>query len=1301
MQTASTHFPLEELRDGIAQCMCAHRHSLRKKLASLSEAHKRNTLVDGELVRLIERIESSVKKAQTRQQNVPAITYNEQLPIADRRDEIAKVINEHQVVVLAGETGSGKTTQLPKICLDIGRGIFGQIGHTQPRRIAARTVADRIADELDVTLGQAVGYQVRFHEQANEASLIKLMTDGILLAEIQSDPYLNKYDTLIIDEAHERSLNIDFILGYIKQLLPKRRDLKVIITSATIDLERFSAHFDGAPIIEVSGRTYPVELRYRPWQEEATDVSDAVLTTLEEIQTEAAGSAGDILVFLSGEREIREVSHAIKKAQLKHLEVLPLYARLSLSEQQRVFQNHKGRRVVLATNVAETSLTVPGIRYVIDTGRARISRYSLRTKVQRLPIEAISQASANQRMGRCGRVSNGVCYRLYSEDDFASRPEFTDAELLRTNLAAVVLQMLNLKMGNVEDFPFVDKPDARLINDGYKLLAELGAVDSNTKITRLGKDVSKISVDPRFSRMLIEASRLGCLNELLIIVAALTVQDPRDRPVDKRQASDEKHRRFWDENSDFIAYINLWNYVENQRQALSQNQFRKLCKSEFLNYLRLKEWRELHHQLKLQSKDLGLNLNSQPSHYDAIHKAILVGLLTNIGKKNDEEAARDYLGTRSRKFLVFPGSSLKKKKLPWLIAAEFIETNQLFAHCVAKIDHRWVLDAAEHLLKRNYFEPHYDVRSGSVKCYAKISLWGLVLVEKQRTDYANVDPDVAREVFIRSALVEGHYRGKGEFFKHNTQRVEEISTLEAKARRRDILVDDQQIFDFYNARVAKNIVNLAGFEHWRKKAESSNAELLYLNADQLMLHGADRITEEQFPNHIRNGELAFPVRYVFEPTGENDGVNVIVPVDLLHQVEAAPLEWLVPGLLREKCIALIKTLPKTKRRNLVPVPDHVDRILGELVSKKNASLNQSLGDVLSRQAGVTIDAADWQMDKLDTFYFANIVLVDAVEKIIDQGRDLAALRAKYKAKVQTTLQQIGNDVERQGLLKWDFDRVPASVDLDRGAVKVKAYPALVRKKNNADIQLFDNPNEARVAHVKGTCQLALNELGQTAKYARKQLLTGKDIGLALVSIGTREQVANDILLATIRRACFSSERDQFIESKDVFMQCIGTGKADIVAMATEYEQILVKCLAEILSIKKRVKSSKNALALALPFGDVQKQLDAIFQPGFIFDTPWRWFEQLPRYLGAANQRLEKVAQKPRADQVSADIVAEAWARHEERLKQRGEAEYLLDDNWQQYRWMIEELRVSLFAQTLKTLMPVSEKRLKKQWALLG
>lgn len=1305
-----------------------------------------NQPYDKKLIKLEQVVEQARQRVASRSV-MPTIKYDNNLPISAKRDEIEKLISEHQVLILAGETGSGKTTQIPKICLQLGRGVRGLIGHTQPRRIAASTVASRIAEELNVELGTTVGYQVRFSDNTDESTRIKLMTDGILLAEIQQDPMLLKYDTLIIDEAHERSLNIDFLLGYLKGLLKKRPELKLIVTSATIDLEKFSQHFDKAPVLEVSGRTFPVEVHYRPWDNEFEDASDAIVDALQELLQIAPQQGGDILVFLSGEREIRETSHAIKKAGIANLDILPLYARLSLAEQTKVFKPHRGRRVVLATNVAETSLTVPGIRYVIDPGTARISRYSVRTKVQRLPIEAISQASANQRMGRCGRVSEGICIRLYSEEDFNSRPAFTDAEILRTNLAAVILQMLHLKIGDVRKFPFVDRPDNRMINDGFKLLEELRAVNKTGRVTDIGYQLQKLPVDPRFGRVVLDSVRHGCVKEMLIIISALSLQDPRERPADKRQASDEKHRRFWDERSDFIAYINLWNYCEEQRQELTQNQLRKLCSKEFINFMRLREWRDLHHQLRLAVKGLGFKENSQAADYDGIHRALLGGLLSNIGLKNEDgksaddndtrkkpstvaRGQQDYSGTRNRKFQIFPGSSQTKKKPKWLVAAEFLETSQLFSHCVAAIEPNWVLDSAEHLLKHHYYEPYYDSRSGQVMAYDRITLFGLVLQEKKRVGYSKVDHKQAREIFIRAALVEGGYSKhktvqkllleptnsvtasnpeansqaailespSSHFWLYNRALIETLQDLENKSRRRDILVDEEVVFQFYCEVIPGEIVNLAGFEHWRKQAEQTDPAILKLQQQNLMLNDAEHVSEAQFPDQIELDGVTLPLSYHFEPGHSDDGVSVRVPVDYLHMIAEGRLEWLVPGLLRDKCIALLKGLPKHLRKQLVPVPQTVDRLLAR-ISPSKLALTEALATELQRLYNIEVTADDWLQIELPDFYLMNIQVVDADEQVIDRHRNLSHLRERYREHVRQSLQDAHNSFDRDDITAWDFDALPEQVEMKRQGVKVKGYPALIDKQGSVSLTVLDNPQEAQLLSYAGTVRLALLNLGQTRKYLAKQLLKGKDLGLALLDLGKREQVIDDILLAAIADECFP-DRQLRISSEQHFQQCIDAGRAEIVATAHRYEDLLQNVLALVVEIKKTMKTNKNALMLAFTFADIQQQMNDLFTPGFMFVTPWEYLQHYPRYLNAILLRLEKAPQNPQRDRAQISSLSDHRQRHSDKLQKDGFLAYQNSAAWQEYRWMIEELRVSVFAQTLKTLKPVSDKRLNKLWSSL-
>ncbi|GAA5315265.1 MAG: ATP-dependent RNA helicase HrpA [Candidatus Pelagadaptatus aseana] len=1291
---------LKELQQQVSQTMGRDRFRLSRKLKDLKSLIEQGKPSDKALSSLQDQVLKSMTLRQQRLANRPVVTLAEGLPISERADEIKSVLEQHQVVILAGETGSGKTTQLPKICLEIGRGVDGLIGHTQPRRIAARTVASRIAEELNSPLGEAVGYQVRFTDHSSDNTHIKLMTDGILLAEIQNDRYLNKYDTLIIDEAHERSLNIDFLLGYLKSILPKRPDLKVIVTSATIDLERFSKHFtdasgNAAPIVEVSGRTYPVTTHYRPMADQEEDQPEAIVATVDEIlkQESASGKrGGDILVFLSGERDIRETALALRRAQFPHLEVLPLYARLSLAEQNKVFASHRGRRIVLATNVAETSITVPGIRYVIDPGYARVSRYSYRSKIQRLPIEAISQASANQRKGRCGRVSEGICYRLYDEDDFIQRPEFTDAEILRTNLAAVILQMLNLRIGDIRDFPFVDNPDQRLINDGFKLLQELQAVDRKGKLTRLGRQLMTLPLDPKLGRMLLESAKLGSLKEVLLIVSAMAIQDPRERPADKQQAADEKHRRFRDEHSDFIAYINLWNYVEEQRQELSKSQFRKLCKREFLSFLRLQEWREIHHQLLLACKKLSLKPNSNEANYDSIHRALLPGLLGQIGSKAED---KEYLGARNRRFHIFPGSSQAKKSPKWIAAGQLLETSRVFAHQVARVDPVWVVKAAEHLLKRNQYEPHFDVKSGQVMAYECVSLYGLILVEKQRVGFSQIDPKLSREIFIRAALVEGQYRGKGQFFKHNQQLIEEIHELEAKTRRRDILVDDEILFRFYEERVAKDVVNLAGFERWRKDSEQQNPNLLGMEKGYLMQHDASAVSEAQFPTELTHEGLSFPLAYHFEPNHPEDGVSMQVPVAALHLVPEKRLEWIIPGILRDKCIALVKALPKQWRKHFVPVPAYVDKALAVLKAD-NTPLCEALAHQLKRHTGVDVPQECWNIDGVDDYYRFNIQVMDANGKVLSQGRDLKALRDQYRDKIQNTLQSKDDDFERTEITQWDFETFPETIKLQRAGMAITAYPVLLDSNTSVTLSLKDNPVEANYLSRRGVTRLGVLSLNQTVKYLRKQLLKGKDLGLTVVSLGRREQVVDDLIMAAVAQACFSER--PLPRSHAEFETCLQQGADAVVTVAQDYEKILVDALTQIVAIKKAIKTNKNALAIATAAGDINQQLSQLVYPGFLFQVPRQWLQQYNRYLKAMQMRLEKVASQIQKDKIWTSEVNELWDKWYNLSEKMGEAEVWSKPELIEYRWMLEEYRVSLFAQTLKTVKPVSAKRLQKLWS---
>src|SRR6266487_1674020 len=1007
MEALDQRLPLLTLRD---------ERRLRRRLDGARKVRNPQSrqAVTAEITADVEAAEARVERRRSR---VPEISYPPELPVSQKKDDILAAIRDHQVVIVAGETGSGKTTQLPKICLELGRGVRGLIGHTQPRRLAARTVADRVAEELGTTLGETVGFKIRFSDQVGEDTLVKLMTDGILLAEIQQDRMLHQYDTLIIDEAHERSLNVDFILGYLKQLLPRRPDLKVVITSATIDPQRFSKHFGGArdadgklsndaPIIEVSGRTYPVEVRYRPLVDDGDDEGDdtvrdqiqAICDAVGELRAEAPG---DFLVFLSGEREIRDTADALARLDLANTEILPLYARLSVAEQHRVFARHPGRRIVLATNVAETSLTVPGITYVIDPGTARISRYSHRLKVQRLPIEPVSQASANQRKGRCGRTSDGICIRLYDEADFLGRPEFTDPEILRTNLASVILQMTALGLGDLAAFPFIDPPDRRAVKDGVQLLQELGALEGDGRLTPLGRKLAQLPVDPRLARMVLEADRNGCVREVMVIAAALSIQDPRERPAERQQAADDKHARFADKDSDFVAYLNLWNYLGERQKALSSNQFRKLCRTEFLNYLRVREWQDIFSQLRQVAKTLGVTLNAQPpADVQAVHVSLLAGLLSHVGVKDN--AKQEYVGARGARFAIFPGSALFKKKPQWVMAAELVETSRLWARIKARIEPEWVEQLAGHLVTRSYSEPHWEKKQGAVMAYEKVSLYGVPLVASRKVTYGRIDPVLSRELFIRHALVGGDWSTHHAFFHDNRALLDEVEDLERRVRRRDILVDDETLFAFYDRRIPADVVSGRHFDSWWKTTRRDQPGLLSFEKSMLINAGAGGVREGDYPDVWHDGDLALRLTYQFEPGTDADGVTVHIPLPVLARVSAEPFAWQVPGLRRDLVTALIRSLPKAIRRTFVPVPDFAADVLTRLGPPAGPLLD-AVERELRYLGGVPVPRSAWDLAKVPDHLKMTYRVVDEHDRGIAEGKDLAALQEALKPTVQETI----------------------------------------------------------------------------------------------------------------------------------------------------------------------------------------------------------------------------------------------------------------------------------------------------------
>lgn len=1282
---------VKSLLGDLSSCMVADRHRLQQKLKRLKAKENQQALE-----KTAAEVAKSKAKMEQRQANLPKPNYPEELPVSERRAEILKAIQNNQVVIVAGETGSGKTTQLPKICLEAGRGISGMIGHTQPRRIAARSVATRIAEELQTPMGHAVGYKVRFSDHTRPESYIKLMTDGILLAESQADRFLNQYDTLIIDEAHERSLNIDFLLGYLKQLLSKRPDLKLVITSATIDTERFAKHFDGAPVIEVSGRTYPVEMRYRPLlrddeDEQDRDIQQGIRDAVDELAREGMG---DVLIFLPGEREIRETAESLRKHHPPHTEILPLYARLSAGEQNRIFQSHKGRRIVLATNVAETSLTVPGIRYVIDPGQARISRYSHRTKVQRLPIEKVSQASANQRAGRCGRVGAGICIRLYSEEDFVSRPEFSDPEIKRSNLASVILQMKALHLGDIEHFPFVEAPDNRMITDGYKLLEELGAV-KNQRLTDVGRQLARLPVDPRVARMIFAAQAEGCLTELLVIASALSVQEPRERPHEKQQAADEKHKQFADKESDFLAYLKLWDEYHKQAHHLSNNKLRKWCKENFISYLRMREWHDVYVQLKSMVREHKWTLNEQAADYAAIHKSLLAGLLGNIANRSENKDF-DYNGARGIKLFIFPGSALSKKKPKWVMAAELVETSRMFARLVAKIEPEWVEQVAGDLCKRSYFEPHWEKRPAAVIAYERLTLYGLIVNPKRRIHYSRIDEVESRELFIRGALVEGEFHTQAPFFKHNRQLIDDIEALEAKSRRRDVLVDDQVLFAFYDKIIPEDVFDGRRFEKWRKKAEQKDSKLLYLKREDLMLHGANGITEAQFPESINVAGMTLKLNYHFEPGSDDDGVTLTIPLPALNLLQPQHFEWLVPGLLHEKICQLLKSLPKNLRRNFVPVPNFADACVQALAAG-DQSLLEALQHQLFRMTAVKVTSMDWDTSKLTPHMLMNFKVVDDAGKCIAQGRDLIQLQQKLKGKAQKSFAAVPAwDGERQGITQWDFGDLPKSVDFERNGVQMRGYPALVDCKESVSIQLFDTIEESDRNTRKALRRLISFAVPDKVKYLNKNLPNIKQMGLYYAPMGKCEELQSDIIDTVIDQA-FLGE-GELPRTKAAFEKCLTQGKQQMIAVANELCKLIHDTLAENHQLNKKLKGAMHPSWLHA-LADIKEQLSHLIFKGFINQVPIEWLRAYPRYFKAVNKRLEKLSSAPDRDRQNVLEIQPLWKAYEER-KAKHKQQGMVDTQLEKYRWMIEELRVSLFAQELGTQFPISAKRVKKQMEMV-
>ncbi|MFF0810304.1 ATP-dependent RNA helicase HrpA [Streptomyces albogriseolus] len=1309
--------------------------SLASRLSELSlrDAHRLGRRLEGARkirkpearAAVLGEIEAEVAAAEermaARRARVPQVRYPEQLPVSQKKDAIAEAIRDHQVVIVAGETGSGKTTQIPKICMELGRGVRGMIGHTQPRRIAARTVAERVAEELDTPLGEAVGWKVRFTDQVDpEATFIKLMTDGILLAEIQTDRELRAYDTIIIDEAHERSLNIDFLLGYLAQLLPKRPDLKVVITSATIDPERFSRHFGDAPIIEVSGRTYPVEVRYRPLLEEDSDDADrdqitAITDAVEELMAEGPG---DILVFLSGEREIRDTADALNKKRYRSTEVLPLYARLSHAEQHRVFQPHGGRRIVLATNVAETSLTVPGIKYVIDPGFARISRYSHRTKVQRLPIEPVSQASANQRKGRCGRTSDGICVRLYSEDDFLSRPEFTDAEILRTNLASVILQMTAAGLGEIEKFPFIDPPDHRNIRDGVQLLQELGALDPTQKdprkrLTQTGRKLAQLPVDPRLARMVLEADRNGCVREVMVIAAALSIQDPRERPADKQTQADQQHARFRDETSDFLAFLNLWRYIREQQKERGSSSFRRMCKQEYLNFLRIREWQDIYAQLRTVAKQMGLHLNDQDAPADRIHVSLLSGLLSHIGMKDVKESKdsgqgggrrdggrNEYLGARNAKFAVFPGSALFKKPPRFVMSAELVETSRLWARVNAKIEPEWVEPLAEHLLKRTYSEPHWEKDQAAVMAYEKVTLYGVPIVAQRKVNYGRIDPELSRELFIRNALVEGDWRTHHKFFADNRKLLTEVEELEHRARRRDILVDDETLFDFYDQRIPDHVVSGAHFDSWWKHKRREQPDLLDFEREMLIRESADAVTKADYPDTWRQGPLKFRVTYQFEPGADADGVTVHIPLQVLNQVTDEGFDWQIPGLREEVVTELIRSLPKPIRRHYVPAPNYAKAFLERAVPLQEP-LTVTMARELKRMVGVPFEADDFDWSRVPDHLRVTFRIVDERRRTLAEDKDLEALKLTLRPKARKALSQAaaataqrrgGESLERTGLTDWTIGSLTQVFETRRAGQPVKAYPALVDDGDSVSVRLFDSEAEQAEAMWKGTRRLILLGIPvNPAKFASEKLTNPQKLALSANPHGSVQALFDDCAMAAADRliADFGGP----VWDEESYRKLFDKVRAEIVDTTVRAVGQVQQVLAAWQACERRLKGVRSP-ALLPNLQDVRTQLDGLVKPGFVTEAGLRRLPDLMRYLVAADRRLQQMPANAQRDTTRMAKVHEMRDEYAWLLEQMPQGRPV-PQQVRDIRWMIEELRVSYFAHALGTAYPVSDKRIVK------
>lgn len=1291
---------VKQLSHQLALCLNQDRHLLKRQLDRLRSEVKKGKDALEPLNALASRIEKSVALRNKRLASIPPLNFPD-LPVTGKKDDIADLIKNNQVLILCGETGSGKTTQLPKICLSIGRGAAGFIGHTQPRRIAARTVADRIAEELGEPLGKSVGYKIRFNDKTHSESLVKLMTDGILLAESQNDPYLNQYDTIIIDEAHERSLNIDFLLGYMKWLLPKRPDLKLIITSATIDPERFATHFNNAPIIEVSGRTYPVEMRYRPIERETEEndetgdeLQHAILDAVDELYRDLRG---DILIFLSGEREIRETTDSLKKHHPNQYEILPLYSKLSVSEQERVFNPKGGKiRIVLATNVAETSLTVPGIRAVIDTGHARISRYSHRSKIQRLPIERISQSSANQRAGRCGRVAEGICIRLYSHDDYLARPEFTEPEIMRTNLSAVILQMTALKLGDIEDFPFLEPPEDKMIRDGKTMLHEVNALDKAGKLTDMGKKLAQFPTDPKLARMLLAAHDEGCLTEVSIIVSALSVQDPREKPADKMAQADAKHAAFRHPESDFLTLLTIWNTFEVQKKHLSNSKLRKYCSDNFLSYLRMREWFDIHAQImQVMKGDLKMPLNTTDAAYENIHRALLTGLLSNIGFRHEQY---EYIGARGLKFFIFPGSGQHKAKPKWIMAAEQVETSKVYARTVAKIEPEWIEAVATHLVKHNYSDPHWEKKGARCMVSQRTLLYGLTLQTGRKIPYDHVDAKTAREMFIQAALVDHDYHSNAPFYVANQKLLEEVGMIQHKGRRVDLVEDEQWLYSFYDHKLPPEVFSGVTLDTWRKTVEREHPKLLFVTREDLTREQENPINDWDYPDSKKIGTLTIPLQYRFEPGHNEDGVTAIIPVHQLNQLSPAPFDWLVLGMLEEKCIAMIKSLPKQIRKHFVPVPETVKRCL-EIEPDFKGTVQEWLGNRLRKLTDEAIPLNAWAMDSLPEHLKMNFRIVED-GKLLDYGRDLKKLQAKYAVEAGDSFDQIAADeLNYTGCIQWAFEDLPISYAFIQKGQDFVGFPALVDEGDAVGVRIFDTAQKAALQHSAGLMRLFALQLRKECTYINKNMPQSAAIELTynrlpkhpIVPTAQTTSTYKDDMLTLILHSVFIDGKT--IRTQAAFEQSLRENKAGLMTVANEASKVTL----DIMTLYSVIKTALQRFNANDPLAkDLNEQLDLLIYAGFIRNTPYEQLKAIPRYLKAAQYRLDKYDNNAQKVQELQRYTIRYWKDIEKKAKKD-----TVIPEYDPFRWALEEFRVSLFAQQLKTAYPVSAKRMDKLWDECG